>query len=509
MSPINRVFGLSGSGLDVDKLVADMMKVQRMKQDRIKQNKQIAQWQEESYRDLNNSLRSLRDSAFTMKLQGTFLARKVTSSNEGIVQVTANSLAVTGSHTLQVTQLAANARLNSISAVEFDGSKTTLVEQLGLEAAGTVTFSVNGSQEITINTSEDSIDNLVSKINEATMADGTSAGVSASFDRVLSRMFISSTATGAQAEVNIAAGEGQEDQEGPELLAGLFSALKLGSLDPDTHLQANGRDAKIIYDGLHLNQSSNQFTISGVSYTLTGTSDTEVVNISLTDDTDAVFDTIKSFVELYNTTLEQINTKLGEVKNRDYLPLTDDQREELSEKQQEKWEDEARIGLLRNDNILSGVINDMRWTLSSFVEGADATCKSLADIGITTGAWFERGKLYINEDQLKEALATNPQGVMDLFTRISEVDSEKGLANRLYDNITARISQIIDKAGSNDSILGKRIADYDKQIALWDSKLQDMEQRYYKQYAALETALARMNQQSLSLMSLFGQENWG
>ena len=506
MSPINRVFGLSGSGLDVDKLVADMMKVQRMKQDRIKQNKQIAQWQEESYRDLNNSLRSLRDSAFTMKLQGTFLARKVTSSNEGIVQVTANSLAVTGSHTLQVTQLAANARLNSISAVEFDGSKTTLEEQLGLEAAGTVTFSVNGSQEIAIDTSEDSIDTLVSKINEATMADGTRAGVSAFFDRVLNRMFISSTATGAQAEVNITAGEGQE---GSELLAGLFSALKLGSLDPDTHLQANGRDAKIIYDGLSLYQSSNQFTIAGVSYTLTGTSDTEVVNISLTNDTDAVFDTIKSFVELYNTTIEQINTKLGEVKNRDYLPLTDDQREELSEKEQEKWEDKARSGLLRNDSILSGVINDMRWTLSSFVEGADATFKSLADIGITTGAWFERGKLYINEDQLKEALATNPQGVMDLFTKTSEVDSEKGLANRLYDNITARISQIIDKAGSNDSILGKRIADYDKQIALWDSKLQDMEQRYYKQYAALEVALGRMNQQSLSLMSLFDQGNWG
>ncbi|MEG3069852.1 MAG: flagellar cap protein FliD N-terminal domain-containing protein [Candidatus Syntrophopropionicum ammoniitolerans] len=164
MSPINRVFGLSDSGLDVDKLVADMMKVQRMKQDTIKQNKQIAQWQEESYRDLNNSLRSLRDSAFTMKLQGTFLARKVTSSNERIVQVTANSLAVTGSHTLKVTQLAANARLNSTSAVEFDGSKTTLAEQLGLEE-GIVTFSINGSKEITINTSEDSIDTLASMIN--------------------------------------------------------------------------------------------------------------------------------------------------------------------------------------------------------------------------------------------------------------------------------------------------------------------------------------------------------
>lgn len=505
MSPINRVFGLSGSGLDVDKLVADMMKVQRMKQDTIKQNKQIAQWQEESYRDLNNSLRSLRDSAFTMKLQGTFLARKVTSSNERIVQVTANSLAVTGSHTLQVTQLATNARLNSISAVDFDGSKTTLAEQLGLEA-GTVTFSVNGSQEITINTSEDSIDTLASKINEATMADGTRAGVSASFDRVLSRMFISSTATGAQAEVNITAGEGQESSE---LLANLFSALELGSLGPDTSPQAHGRDAEIVYDGLTLYQSSNQFTISGVSYTLTGTSDTDVVNISLTNDTDAVFDAIKSFVELYNTTIEQINTKLGEVKNRDYLPLTDDQREELSEKQQEKWEDKARIGLLRNDSILSGVINDMRWTLSSLVEGTDATCKSLADIGITTGAWYERGKLYINEDQLKEALTANPQGVMDLFTRTSEVNSEKGLATRIYDNLTTRISQIIDKAGSNDSVLGKRIADYDKQIVLWDNKLQDMEQRYYKQYAALETALARMNQQSLSLMSLFGQGNWG
>lgn len=507
MSSINRVFGLSGSGLDIDKIVLDLMQVQRMKQDSIKQNKTIAQWQESDYRDLNNSLRTLRDNAFTMKLQGTYQTKQVTSSNEGIVRATAGGAAVTGSNTMQVKQLASNARLNSSEKVTFDGTKTTLAEQLSLGSTGTVTFKVNGSQEITIDTNVDNIDTLVSKINAAKMADGTSAGVSASFDKTLQHMFISSTATGLTAQVKF--------DNITDTTNGLFEALKLGtpSGTPPT-LAAYGTNAVIKYNGIDLEQSSNQFTIAGVSYTLTGTSDTETVNINLTNDTDAVYNSIKSFVELYNTTIEKAHKKLSEERNTGYLPLTDDQREKLSETQQTQWEAKAKSGLLRNDSILSGVIYKMRSTLSSSVSGIDANYNGLADIGITTGAYYESGKLYINDQKLKDAITTNPQAVMELFTKTSDVTGEKGLAVRIYDNLTDGINQIIDKAGSDNSFslvdnsaLGKRITLYNQQIADWDTKLKSIEDRYYKQFTALETALSKMNQQSLQLASLFGTGN--
>ncbi len=497
MSSINRIFGLSGSGLDVDQIVSDLMKVQRMKQDKIKQNKQIAEWQRSDYRDLNNSLRALRDTTFNMKLQGTYLTKQASSSNEGIVKVTASSSAVTGSNTLQVLQLASNARLNSTSEVTFDSTKTTLKDQLGL-AAGTVTFTINGSESITIDTSVDSIDTLVSKINGAKMPDGTGAGVSVSFDKTLKRMFISSTATGSEAQVSFAGDTG----------ADLFAKLNL-----DTSEAQYGTDAKIVLNGMSLTEASNQFTIAGITYTLTGTSDTETVNINLTSDTDAIYDAITSFVDLYNTTIDKLNTKLSEERDKDYLPLTDDEREELSEKQQEKWEEIAKTGLLRNDSILSGVVRSMRYTLSSFVSGVNADYNCLADIGITTELYYEKGKLKINDEELKKAIETNPQAVMDLFTKTSDVTGEKGLAVRLYDDLTNGINQIIDKAGSDssyslvdNSVLGKKVTDYSKQIAAWDDRLEVIEDRYYKQYAALETALSQLSQQSASLSSLFGAD---
>jgi flagellar hook-associated protein 2 len=495
MSSVSRLFGLSGSGLDIDKIVTDLMKAERMKQDKIKQNKQIAEWQKSDYRELNNSLRALRDSAFNMKLQGTFLGKKATSSNEGIVRVTANNSAVAGINTLKVTQLAANARLNSSEKVAFDSTGKTLEEQLGL-AAGTITFTVNGSETITIDTSVDTIDTLVSKINGAKKADGSSAGVSAVFDKTLCRMFISSTATGAEAQVSFNVGTA----------ADLFARLNL-----DTSQPQYGTNARIILNGLSLEEASNQFTIAGVTYTLTGVSDTETVNITLASDTDGIYDTIKSFVDLYNATIDKLYTKLNEERNKNYLPLTDDQREKLSDKQQERWEEIAKTGLLRNDSLLMGIVSNMRNSMASVVSGVDEKYNCLADLGITTGSYYENGKLVINEEKLKDAINKNPQAVMELFTNSSDVAGEKGLASRLYDNLTDGINQIIDKAGVDstyslvdNSVLGKKIHDYDKQIADWDERLKVIENRYYKQYAALETALSQLNQQSYSIMSLLG-----
>jgi flagellar hook-associated protein 2 len=412
------------------------------------------------------------------------------------VKVTASSSAVAGANTLKVTQLASNARLNSSSEASFDGTKTTLAEQLGL-TAGTVNFTVNGSESITIDTSEDSIDTLVSKISGAKMADGSSAGVSASFDRTLQRMFISSTTSGSEAQVSFDAGTA----------ADLFAKLNL-----DTSQVQYGTDAKIVLNGMSLTEAGNQFTFAGVTYTLTGTSDTETVNINLTSDTDAVYNSIKSFVDLYNTTIEKLNTKVSEGRDSDYLPLTDDEREELSEKQQEKWEEIAKTGLLRNDSLLNGVVRNMRDSISSFVSGMDAKYNCLLDLGIKTGAYYENGKLTIeDEEKLKKAINTNPQAVMELFTKTSDIPDEKGLATRLYDNLTNGIEQVIDKAGSDNSyslvdnsVLGKKITDYDKQIDDWDDKLEELEDRYYEQYSALETALSRLNQQSSSLSQLLG-----
>jgi flagellar hook-associated protein 2 len=495
ISSTTRYFGLSGSGLDIDSLVTTLMKVQRTKQDKIKQNKTLTEWKRGNYREINNSLRTLRDSVFSMKLQGTYLAKDATSSNEGIVKVNATTNAAAGSNTIKVTSLAGNARLNSSAAVTFNSSGTNLQEQLGLASTDPIIFTLNGSAEITIDPSTDTINSLVSKINDA------DAGVTAFYDETLNRMFISSSDTGAAAAIDF-----NDVSNSSEMFD------KLSIVDPYTAV--NGTDAAFELNGTALTEASNQFTIAGVSYTLTGISASETAYINISGDIDGIYESIKAFVELYNTTIDEINSKITEDRDSGYLPLTDDEREELTDKQEEDWEEIAKTGLLENDLMVSGILRDMRSALSSIVSGADSDYSTLASIGITTGDYTEKGKLYIDEDTLMQALADDPDAVTDLFASTSDVGDEEGLAVRLYNELNDGIDKIKDKAGSDssyssvdNSYLGKEINEYVDQISEWEERLEKIEDRYYAQFSAMETAIYNMSQQSTWLTNTLGSSS--
>lgn len=519
MSSNLRIGGLA-SGMDIDQIVSDLMKVQRMKVDKIKQDKQIAQWQREDYRDLNNSLRALRDNVFNMKLQGTFLAKKTTSSNEGIVKVTASNSAVEGIYTMKVTELASSAKLNSSGDVAFNENATNLKSQLSLTSTGTIKFKINGSADVEINVDTESIDTLVSKINNAKMSDGkTSAGVNAFFDKTLKRMFIFSTATGVEGKIDIDAVNGFETA-----VAELFGSDGTGTYglkldknnDPadgfDWSTAVTGSNAKFEFNGQSFEQKTNQFSLAGINFILTGKSTTETVNISVTKDTDAVYNSIKAFVDLYNTTIDKVNKELSEERYRDYLPLTDEQREQLSDEQEKQWEEKARSGILKNDTLLSSAVYKMRATMSTVVpEISNTNYDSLSEIGITTGDYSEKGKLYINETKLKDALSKDINAVMELFTKSSDDYNQKGIAVRLYDDLTSYMKTLTDKAGSDsdfgeydDSFLGKRIDGLNDDIDMWEDRLGEIEDRYWRQFTAMEQAIQRMNTQSAWLAQQFG-----
>lgn len=514
MSSNLRIGGLA-SGLDIDQMVSDLMKVQRMKVDKIKQNKQIAEWQRDDYRDINNSLRSLRDNVFNMKLQGTYLVKKASSSNESIVKATATSSAVPGNYTLKVISLASTAKLNSSEDVAFNKDATNLKDQLSLSYGGIIKFKVNGSKEIEVDVDNETIDSLISKINAAKMSDDkTSAGVTAFFDKTINRMFVFSSSTGANQKIDFDAVAGFETQIN-ELFGDKLKLDKNG--DPvdgfDWGSEVTGTNAEFVFNGVTVTtQTSNQFSLAGINFTLTGTSTTETVNINVTNDTDAVFNSIKSFIDIYNATLDKINSKLSEERYRDYLPLTDEQREQLSDDQEKKWEEKAKSGLLKNDSLLSGIVSKMRSTMTSLVSGvSNSKYDTLAEIGIKTLSYSEKGKLYIDETKLKEALAADPKAVMELFTNSSDTYSNKGLAVRLYDELTNAINTIKDKAGSSsgyslvdNSILGKKISGLDKEIASWQDRLKTIENSYWKKFTALEKAINQMNSQSAWLAQQFG-----
>jgi flagellar hook-associated protein 2 len=179
----------------------------------------------------------------------------------------------------------------------------------------------------------------------------------------------------------------------------------------------------------------------------------------------------------------------------------------MSDREIELWEEKARSGMLRGDQLLSSIYNNIRAVTMARVEGLSGPYNNLSSIGITTGHYTERGKLHIDETRLREALTNDPEGVMNLFTHSGESAGQSGVAVKLYDAVNNAMSRITDKAGSNsalfdNSVLGRDIARLNQSISLAEERLLKLEERYYRQFTALEQAINRMNQQSMWLTQM-------
>ena len=74
-----------------------------------------------------------------------------------------------------------------------------------------------------------------------------------------------------------------------------------------------------------MENNNNTFTQADITYELKATTD-QPVSLNVSTDVDAIYDKIKQFVDKYNELVEQINGKVNEKKNRDYHPLTAEEK---------------------------------------------------------------------------------------------------------------------------------------------------------------------------------------
>ncbi len=523
MSSSMRIGGLA-SGMDTEQIISDLMSAQRVKVDRLEQDRQILEWQQEFYREINNKLRAFRDACFDMKLQGTYLTKKASSAGETVLTAKAGGAAVEGVYDVAVEQLAKG--VFTSSAGDIAEYKDTLKEQFFI--TDPLTFSITNSAvkdedgnvikaEFTIDPNENSLQDLVNEINSWKNEDGVGLGIKASYDKELNRFFLQTTSTGAQQSITV-------DSAEEEVKRFFYNDLKMTELFQDdagilTAQTLTGQNAKVTFNGSDFEFSSNNVTISGITMNLKAPSsrdgDGNLVSTAVTvsKDTDAVFDSIVKFIDTYNETITAVEDKLYEKRYSDYLPLTDEQREELTEKQEEKWEEKARSGLLRNDSILSTVVSKMRMTMSAAVSGdtGENPIDCLADLGIKTTVNYMSGELVIeDEDKLRQAIEDDLEAVINLFTKSSDTYEEMGIAQRLYSDADSGIDLLIDKAGSSDSysdvddsFIGKRIKSIDEDIERWEDRLEQIEDRYWNQFTVMEQYISQMNQQSMWLAQQF------
>ena len=258
------------------------------------------------------------------------------------------------------------------------------------------------------------------------------------------------------------------------------------------------------YNGLEINRSSNKFTINGAEITLKQKT-TDPVTFSSTTDVDSIYDTIKNFVDTYNGLISNISTEISEKKSKGYDPLTKTEKEALSEDEIEKWDKLARQGTLYRDSTLSNLLTNMRSSIYTSVKGS--SFNNMAKIGIaTTSNYLDGGKLEIDEEKLRAAIEEDPNGVYQLFMGGSA--TEEGVVQRLRGNLKTAMTAVSEKAGKTSSVnntftLGRLLDQYDDQISAFERKLADMEDRYYRQFTAMEKAISQANSQSAMLMSYF------
>ncbi|MCD5406714.1 MAG: flagellar filament capping protein FliD, partial [Desulfotomaculum sp.] len=284
------------------------------------------------------------------------------------------------------------------------------------------------------------------------------------------------------------------------------------NLNLQTGVAATGTNAMInLGDAHHLEFNTNTFTVNGINITANQVM-TTAGTITVASDVDTVVDSIKSFIELYNTTIGKVNQELLENRDRDYRPLTDAQREQMSETQQEQWEEIARSGLLRNDALLSSTVHRMRGAMSAMVSGLTNTLyDTLSEIGINTQNFQERGKLHIDEDRLRVALEADPEAMTALFTTSSTDYAQMGIAQRLQHDLDHHINLLTGRAGTDGSFvqfdssaMGRRISNVNDEINRWEERLIALEDRHWRQFSAMERAINQMNQQSMWLAQQFG-----
>lgn len=297
-----------------------------------------------------------------------------------------------------------------------------------------------------------------------------------------------------------------------------MSALGLGEIsggisdltaaDTGSYTFVAAKNSIINYNGVELEDSSNTVSVNGLTIQLKGITDTPV-SCSVSRDTESAYNMVKDFVKEYNSIIKEMNTLYYAASARDYAPLSDEEKESMTDDQIEKWENKIKDSLLRRDTSLGAVSNAMKIAVQKSVT-VDGKNYSLASFGIKTSMdYTEKGLLHIDGDKddpiykdhqnkLQKGLEEDPDLVMKVLT---------GVAKELYTAMGDKMKKTsISSALTfyNDKEFDNQIKTLNRKISKEETALKNLEDRYYNQFGKMETALAKLQQQQSSLAGLLG-----
>lgn len=282
----------------------------------------------------------------------------------------------------------------------------------------------------------------------------------------------------------------------------------------------DGCDSEIYLNGIKYTGSSNSYSINGLNITAQVVTDTDgkasdanAISITTSTDTQGIYDKIKDFLSQYNSLINEITSLYNADSAKGYEPLTDDEKDAMSDTEVEKWEQKIKDSLLRRDDNLESLMSAMTSAMSGAVE-VNGKKMYLSNFGIKTLGYLNAPKnqqnaYHIDGDEDDANSSGNADKLMTAITNDPDtvINFMQGLASNLYKSVHTKMqSSSLSSIYTvyNDKEMASEYSDYTDLIKKWEEKLEDKEDYYYKKFSSMETALSKLNSQTSSLSSLFG-----
>ena len=423
---------------------------------------------------------------YTFNFDGTYVTAAESNGNSVDFSMTS----VEGG-TLGLTKASASSKINSGSTLSDLGFKP--------EADGTYKLNINGT-EISLD-KKSTISSMMSAVNKS------AAGVTMTYSSLTNSFTLESKEFGGAGKVEV----------GDTSLG-----RSLGLVDDNGTVGASeGQNAIFEINGQEVYLNDNTYTLDGNTFTFNDNMTIgETYTVNIAKDSTTVKDALKKFVESYNKLIDDVYGYIGKSPAKDddgntYEPLTNAEKDEMSEDEITKWEEKAKQGVLYNDSTVSTVMSQMRSALYTSVTLDDGSKFGIYNLGIKTSSeWSEHGKLQIDENAFDKAFENNEDAIIKLFT-----DSDTGMMKKLNSVIDGAVKSsgaantrgtLVRKAGKADSSVTTDSTIYKEMVKMQD-RLKELQDRYdtkeeywWKVFTNMETAMADLNSQTSYISSYLG-----
>ncbi len=440
-----------GSGLDLSSIVSGLMAVEKQPLTALKTKQSTVESRISALGTLKSALASLQTAAgnlvpsTTQTLAEKFSSFTAKSADETVATATAKSGVAATKYTLTNITLA--------SAEQVRKTETALGIPSGT-GSGTLSIKVGSGDSVDV-----SVNNGASLTDIAKAINSSKAGVTASVinDGTAKHLVITAKESGANNTISITGSTGWE---------GFNFRPSSASADTNSWVsQQAATSASVDVNGLTITSPSNTISdaVSGLTINLLKTSSAGTTINVTQDNTSSITSALNAFVTAYNSAASSMKS-MGA-----YNATT------------------KVAGALQGDAVLRSAQAQVSRLVTAKYGNGDL--QTLSDLGISLQ---KDGTLKLDSTKLNKAIEND-------FSAVSEMVSAVGTGFK------TGLNSLIDSTGSVTSAsesANRLVKELQKRQAAMQDRLDKIEERYVKQFSALDTMIAGFNQTSSSLASM-------